>query len=1022
MKLKKLLLGTALAALTTITLSSCGGGTTRNTVTPYGTLNSKLNDTIATADNNLTMTVGQYYTQLRKNGYDVITNAINKNIYKDEYTVTKALFENATRADFINSLGKDKLSMLEYTDEKDESKTAQSKLFDLTTDSEAANDKYLSLRKKLVKAITTSISSDIFGASSAKSISKLTDEDISKDLERYVDTLASEGIYIETTDIKYDLPTDTTYFNDVDDLVTFTNSTFEKLSSKIESYILQQAKYLAGRRALYKIADEEYVYDEDSENDVKNSNYLFKDKQIKDYYENNYKNHGEYKAIIIQFNSRKDAMEAINSLKNDPVNPVDFNNIQTLDEAKEAYLRLYNYYYDYKNVASADDDAFDYVVNKDKDELNDLSSDISVLIKSTLENGEFLKEPRNINNKYVMALHISTDYTYNAGDSTKQAELDSFDEEKRVEIENTIKEDILFSTISYSSTVDNERFENAKIKIYDPYFENSFYNSYSDSYELVTSTIEASSNDIFTIGDYKYTVEDFYNDASKKYANTIITNYFELEFAKSYYEKYVSLYLIDSDLASDNETTLDEAIGKFNNNENSTYPKEVGLETYLLGTYGYTNKSDVLEYYYKATKALSTYNSMMIYDSWRSSGTNADGQYYLSEDAENSFLKNLLATGNNNYSDIFSINLDHMLINIDDDDDGNPDDPDDFLFGKTDEEKEAFENAVIKLARAIYLESINTIYKNSTIYETLLYIKTQYEEGNKMNSPFEFDNNGTVVVVDNWDDFKKLNKYNFLLTIEKLASSDNITESSVSNFVVPFKKYVINLYKSVSSMNSTEDPYRKTDSSNSDTYEYENGKYFLYNTATKTGTFATDEADAALITKDTLCKTSFGYHILLINSYDKKDYLTYTDASEYQKNIELVLRTYTDSDDKTQNITLNISSVNETTDATEASFNQFFIYYVQKNTGASTSLDTEIYSLMEKLFSDTITNYSSSTFQKYLLDSKLNIKFSTETEILTNKVFTANLTKLKNTFIGYDKESKYISWVDGTLTWTRPEI
>jgi hypothetical protein len=244
MKLKKLLLGTALAALTTITLSSCGGGTTRNTVTPYGTLNSKLNDTIATADNNLTMTVGQYYTQLRKNGYDVITNAINKNIYKDEYTVTKALFENATRADFINSLGKDKLSMLEYTDEKDESKTAQSKLFDLTTDSEAANDKYLSLRKKLVKAITTSISSDIFGASSAKSISKLTDEDISKDLERYVDTLASEGIYIETTDIKYDLPTDTTYFNDVDDLVTFTNSTFEKLSSKIESYILQQANIL----------------------------------------------------------------------------------------------------------------------------------------------------------------------------------------------------------------------------------------------------------------------------------------------------------------------------------------------------------------------------------------------------------------------------------------------------------------------------------------------------------------------------------------------------------------------------------------------------------------------------------------------------------------------------------------------------------------------------------------------------------------------------------------------------------
>ena len=43
MKLKKILLGASLAALSAITLASCGSSTTRNTVTPYGTLNSKLN-------------------------------------------------------------------------------------------------------------------------------------------------------------------------------------------------------------------------------------------------------------------------------------------------------------------------------------------------------------------------------------------------------------------------------------------------------------------------------------------------------------------------------------------------------------------------------------------------------------------------------------------------------------------------------------------------------------------------------------------------------------------------------------------------------------------------------------------------------------------------------------------------------------------------------------------------------------------------------------------------------------------
>ena len=151
MKIKKLFLGASLVALSAITLASCGSSTERNTITPYGTLSSKLNDTIATADGDLKMTVGQYYTQLRKNGYSIVKNAMDKQIYSNEIAVTTALFENETRTDFINNVGKDKLSLLEYTDEKDESAVSQEKLFDLTTDSNEANEKYLSLRKKLLK-------------------------------------------------------------------------------------------------------------------------------------------------------------------------------------------------------------------------------------------------------------------------------------------------------------------------------------------------------------------------------------------------------------------------------------------------------------------------------------------------------------------------------------------------------------------------------------------------------------------------------------------------------------------------------------------------------------------------------------------------------------------------------------------------------------------------------------------------------------------------------------------------------
>ena len=279
--------------------------------------------------------------------------------------------------------------------------------------------------------------------------------------------------------------------------------------------------------------------------------------------------------------------------------------------------------------------------------------------------------------------------------------------------------------------------------------------------------------------------------------------------------------------------------------------------------------------------------------------------------------------------------------------------------------------------------------------------------------------------VSNWDDFKKENKYNFLITVEQLASSGNIDEDSVNNFVTPFKDYVVEIYKSVTSLDN--DTYRKKTSSG-DGYEYENGKFYLITDANKNeGCFVTTDADATKITADTLCKTSFGYHMLIINSYENKSYLTYTkdDASEYQQNIELTLRTYTDSDDNEQTIKLNIDSLNEPAtsgeECTTASFNQFFIYYVQNANGVSTSLDSTIYELMGKLFDDVISAYTNTYFQEFLSLNKLDIKISTD-DVLKQDIITAHVNKVKNTITNYEKDSEFNSWVDGTYDWTRPDV
>ena len=121
---------------------------------------------------------------------------------------------------------------------------------------------------------------------------------------------------------------------------------------------------------------------------------------------------------------------------------------------------------------------------------------------------------------------------------------------------------------------------------------------------------------------------------------------------------------------------------------------------------------------------------------------------------------------------------------------------------------------------------------------------------------------------------------------------------------------------------------------------------------------------------------------------------------------------------------LNIDSLNEPAtsgeECTTASFNQFFIYYVQNANGVSTSLDSTIYELMGKLFDDVISAYTNTYFQEFLILNKLDIKISTD-DVLKQDIITTHVNKVKNTITNYEKDSEFNSWVDGTYNWTRPD-
>ena len=994
---KKFLGATSLLSMAILTLASCGQST-KNSSTPTGNLD--LTKVVATAkDGKYELKNDLYYNKLRYNGNTLVTSKIKEFLYAKEFAAIKDLFES----DSIADLDQTTVDLIIPTKDKNHN----SKLFtlegtELLSDAyinEGCTNNYDVLSLNLKNSINSSLSTAVFSTQDSDTIKNKKDntpKEYEKSLNTYIVSSARKGLTFTKEDLVCTFPNDDSDFK----VVKFTNIRDAKFESVIKTYLLTEAEKLSAQNALNKIAYEEYIkaYDADEDDEkTKNSFYLFKDDNstIEDSYESTYQTFGTYHAVLIQFNSRKEAFDTVNNLTDENGNAINFKNITTVDEAKAAYKALYNKYYEYKKVDSLDNEAFTYVNNLYKNDFSDLAESVTTLIQTTLEDNQWLTEPRNVNNKYVMALRLDTIYDV-SGDS-EETEYSELTDEQKALYETKIKYNTITASASsyintnYKSMIYNRSNNDSKdddIYIYDPLFEYKFYSSYSTDYVCIDKA-NFDKDLILQIDGKKYTVEDFYNEASKEYSNTIITNYFELEYAYTYYDDYV-----DSDTHDSNVEALDKAISEFNSGSNSSYDKEIGLETFLLNSYGFTNKDDIIKYFYDATTCLSSYTSKKIFESWAKA--TEDGTYTYADGLNTEgTLYNLLTEGNKKYSDLFSINLDHFLINIDDDGDGSPDDPAKFLAKMTDAEKTDFQNAVVELARALYTEALDPAYENNSLYKILTFIKTQYEEGATLRS----DNTKT------WDSFKK---YNFLITVEQLASSGDITQSTVSNFVTPFADYVKGVFKAC------------VDNSNIST-SYSNGKFVYYNTSTKEGNLISSADD---ITIDTLCETVYGYHVLILNSYSKAKETKYTaddDSSKVQEKIQLLIKE--DEDDSTKNIYITINSYNE--EKTTVSFNQFFIYYIQKANGVESSLSSNISTLLSSMFDEVINTYTSNNFQTLLLIDLLDIKSSDET---LTKIIAAERNYYANLVCSYATNADpnndgniYYAWVFGDMNWTRPE-
>ncbi|MDE7212984.1 MAG: hypothetical protein K2N42_00215 [Anaeroplasmataceae bacterium] len=412
------------AGLLALSVASCDKREVRNTSVPLGNLDTSA---VVASNGDVELKNDLYYSRLRSKGYSTVLNQIKKSLFAGEVEYVKSQ---------IN------LSDSVVTDEEQD-------LFD-------------------------SYAREIYGSASQTQIEDLEEEDKDKAIQKYIDNAYLKGITVTKENcLSYTF---------VDEKIKFTYIPQEVIDEKLVG--LAQDK--AAKDALDKIVDEEKITDEDNKVIV-NSNYI-SDTNYSSYYNNHQKTYGTYRAIIIQFNNLNEARNVIASVEAEMGHSLLDNDADIY--ALEFYVKLYNRYYNYRtplNVNtpfdnSSEDSKTLFIVNKDKNELSEMSSAISNLVTTTLdEDGSYIRQPFNQNNKYVMIYRGATEFelnkTYNITPYNEQVEWNTLKENTTAydEIKAEIRDNLIDDKIStYSGTVLEKRLKNSEIEIYDPYFEYQF--------------------------------------------------------------------------------------------------------------------------------------------------------------------------------------------------------------------------------------------------------------------------------------------------------------------------------------------------------------------------------------------------------------------------------------------------------------------------------------------------------------------------------------------------------------------
>ena len=920
-----------------LTLAAC----TSSVTYPVG----DLDDTVYASVGDFSITEAELYDQLRLQGADTLADMIEKTIFESEIVDARALLASGDE-DTVNY----------FTDLVNEAIFGDSSTtgYDVdTTDLEALQEFYSDQHDLYVRAIE--IYADSFYLSdNSVDVDALIDEllalgdsfagyeDISLLVDNYILSVAERN-YAKQLLAEEVVDEDSDYYIEESDVVSYYQSQ-EDGKYDVEALIVRFLNLNEANAALYEVGIKSdskgnwyqipdiRITDENDPNyidltDTTNYQYIIDmldeldllDKLGVDYLERDNLSNDDYQSYYNAY--------VISNSREDGVRDTSF--LLSTAEVKEKFVELYNLLnptatikVDENGNVVGDSDT-EYSPLYTYDELTDLDTTLRSHIYNTLTAEALMDDPEDTSDDTPFSSRVQTGSTYRFlvfkldDDSELQDEIlveDPDDEDNEIFGDSAaaqakyeeMLEELIDSklTDTYITNKVTEAYEDVSIDIYDPVIRII----YSQSFDYDGTEKTQSGDVVAKVNDTEITVAALYERLERAYGINL-----SYDLLVNAYLSASDEYTVDDETIEDYEEQFETIISSFTADSYSpTYPASMGRQAFLLVAFGAETNAEAI-------------NQLYVYPDLRQQYIDDIEAHYA--DSDETIYEKFAELTQKQYEYQKGINVSHLLVYVDQDADGSPDDPEEYLNSLTATARTEVENGVIELVDYVYdligdyksySSGLSTVASN---YDSAIRI----ERGRYDETPYE------VIDEDKWVEFRQLG---LNLTFESISSeitntSNMISSSSILDDV--FYDRAISLYDSLYDIKDDDGVLPYLD---------------LYDEFTYDGITDIDQLDVV--------RSSFGWHFILVTSISDKTSAMLYEADDTDGDYVETL-----DDDTTVNL------YNESSDYLTA--NQIEYYLKSLDAEEAFDFDSDVETALSTYLTPVLSLYQGTYMQRELI-------------------------------------------------------